>query len=196
MRVKDEHKEQRLRLQALKMIAREGLEQFSVQKLAKKAGVSPATIYIYFRDKEDLILKLCGEALRKMTAISLDGFDPSMSFSEGLKVQWLNRARYGLRYPDEVALMEQVKHSSLHRQTLGMIGDDFRRSMREFVTNAVRKKEVVNVPMEVFWSLAYAPLYNLLAFHKRGVSLDGKKFEFSETVMIQTLNLVLKSLKP
>ena len=69
MRARDENKELRLKTEALKMIAKDGLEQFSIQKLAKKAAVSPATIYIYFKDKEDLILKLCQEAMEKIKQV-------------------------------------------------------------------------------------------------------------------------------
>lgn len=196
MRIRDENKEQRLRKYALKMIAKEGLEQFSIQKLAKKAGVSPGTIYIYFKDKEDLILRMCEEHMNKMTETSLEGFSPDMSFSEGLKIQWINRAKYGLKYTDEILFMEQIKHSSHHRKTIHMMSDVFRNKMMEFVTNAIKNKQLVKVPVEVFWSVAYAPLYNLLSFHKRGTSLGGRTFEFSEEMMMQTLNLVLKALRP
>src|SRR5918911_3506332 len=94
MRIRDEHKEKSIREKALQMIVKQGIEGFSMQKLAKAAGVSPGTLYIYFKDKEDLILQLCREAGDKMMHITLKNFDPSMSFAEGLKVQWINRAKY------------------------------------------------------------------------------------------------------
>ena len=40
------------------MFVKGGFNGFSMQKLAKAANVSPATIYIYFKDKEDLIQQL------------------------------------------------------------------------------------------------------------------------------------------
>ncbi|MES2689482.1 MAG: TetR/AcrR family transcriptional regulator [Bacteroidota bacterium] len=195
MRVKDENKELRLRKYALKMIAKDGLEQFSIQKLAKKAGVSPGTIYIYFKDKDDLILKVCEEQMNKMTETSLEGFSPDMSFNEGMKIQWINRAKYGLKYQDEVLFMEQIKHSSYHSKTIKASGP-FRKSMHDFVSNAIKNRELVKVPVEVFWSVAYGPLYNLLNFHKRGTSLAGNKFVLTDEIMMQALQLVLKALKP
>lgn len=195
MRVKDENKEIRLRKWALKMIAKDGLEQFSIQKLAKKAKVSPGTIYIYFKDKDDLILRLCEEQMHNMTESSLQGFSPDMPFAEGMKIQWMNRARYGLKYQDEVLFMEQIKHSSYHSRTV-IASESFRKSMHDFVGNAIANKELVKVPIEVFWSVAYGPLYNLLNFHKRGTSLAGKKFELTDEMMMQALALVLKALKP
>ena len=67
MRLRDEAKEQSIREKALEMIVKEGFDGLSMQKLAKAAGVSPATIYIYFKDREDLILQLYYEESLRMT---------------------------------------------------------------------------------------------------------------------------------
>ncbi|MES2617651.1 MAG: TetR/AcrR family transcriptional regulator [Bacteroidota bacterium] len=196
MRKRDIQKEKLLRQKALKMVAKDGLEGLSMQKLAKAAGISPATIYIYFESKEDLILQLCSEMVTKMSEATLKNFDPNMSFAEGLKVQWMNRAKYCLKYPHQAHFMEQIKHSSYHEKSLQMMEGTFRKSMQEFVINAIVRKELIKVPLEVFWSVAYAPLYNLVRFHNMGKSVGGHKFQFSEAIMLETLNLVLKALKP
>src|SRR6187402_705695 len=109
MRKRDEQKEQTIREKALQMIVKQGFDGFSMQKLAKAAGVSPATIYIYFKDKEDLILQLGIEESKKMAEVTLVNFDPSMSFSEGLRVQWMNRARYCMQNPDQMYFLEQMR---------------------------------------------------------------------------------------
>ena len=36
---------------------------------------------------------------------------PSASFSEGLRVQWINRARYSLKNQDSIYFLEQIKHA-------------------------------------------------------------------------------------
>src|SRR5450432_1055936 len=111
MRTRDENKERSIREKALQMIVKEGLKGFSMQKLARAAGVSPATIYIYFKNKEDLVLQLCREAGEKMVDITLKNFEPSMSFSEGLRVQWINRVKYCMKYPEQMDFLEQLRHS-------------------------------------------------------------------------------------
>ena len=47
-----------------------------MQKLAKAAGVSPATIYIYFKNRDDLIVSLFREVQPKMAELTLDGLRP------------------------------------------------------------------------------------------------------------------------
>lgn len=196
MRTRDVNKERAIRDQALKMIVKNGFDGLSMQKLAKAAAVSPATIYIYFKDREDLILQLFAEASKKMTEATLKDFDPAMSFSEGLKVQWMNRARYCMANPDEMHFLEQIRHSPLQEKSLKVMGTKFKENMKAFVSNAIKNKELVKVPVEVYWSVAFAPLYTLVQFHLAGTSIGGNTFKFSEKTMLETLALVLKALKP
>ena len=196
MRTRDENKERIIREQALKMIVEAGLDGFSMQKLARAAGVSPATIYIYFKDKEDLVAQLCTDAGKKMMDITFKNFDPSMSFSEGLRVQWVNRAKYCMKYPDQMDFLEQLRHSPYGDKLTTMMGENFKKMMGEFMTNAIKKKELVKVPVEVYWSIAFAPLYNLVKFHMTGKSIGGRKFVLSGKIMKETFELVLKALKP
>jgi|SRR5215471_5570443 len=196
MRPRDEQKEKVIREKALAMIVKEGIEGFSMQKLAKAANVSPGTLYIYFKDKEDLILQLCKEAGEKMADITLKNFDPSMSFAEGLKMQWIGRARYCLKYPEQVHFIEQIRHSPLQDKLTDIMSPKFKNVMEIFVTNAIKRKELVKVPFEVYWSIAFAPLYNLVKFHMTGKSIGGNKFVLSDKVMKDTFELVLKALTP
>ena len=60
----------------------------------------------------------------------------------------------------------------------------------------VNRKELLKLPFEVFWSVAFAPLYQLIKFHTQEGSWGHKKYTFSDESMQQTLSLVLKALKP
>jgi AcrR family transcriptional regulator len=197
MRTRDPRKERALRDKALEMIVKQGFDGLSMQKLAKAAKVSPATIYIYFKDRDDLIFRLYAEEMRKMTDISLAGFHPDMPFGEGLRVQWENRARYCLDHPLEAQFLEQVRFSPLHDRAQKAADPRFTSAMRAFCGNAVRRKELVRMPVEVMWSMAYAPLYQLIKFHIHGKGMPGTgPFVLDAKVMSQALNLVLKALKP
>ena len=96
MRSRDPRKEKAVRAKALVLLVKEGFDGFSMQKLAKAAKVSPATLYIYYKDRDDLIFSLHDEVVKRMVDISLDGFDPDLPFPEGLAVQWRNRKRFWL----------------------------------------------------------------------------------------------------
>lgn len=197
MRTKDLKKEKLIRKKAMAMIVKHGFDGLSLHKLARAAGVSVATIYIYFRDREDLILKIYEEVSSRMFEATLAGFDPHMNFEEGLRAQWINRARYFLQRPVEMHFMEQIKFSPLHERAMTATGGKFRQLMKEFVLHAIERKQLVSVPVEVYWSIAFAPLYQLVKFHIHGKNMSGTgKFVLDEAALELTLRLVLKSLKP
>lgn len=193
MRLRDEAKELAIREKAIEMIVREGLDGLSMQKLAKAAGVSPATIYIYFKDREDLIRQIYYEEIQLMSAETLKEFDPNMHFEEGLRIQWVNRANYCLKYPLRMHFMEQMRHSPLHEKFKGDARNPFSDVMEVFVTNAIQRNELIRLPIEVYWSIAYAPLYQLIKFHQAS---NWGKFTLDEKLLNEALKLVVKALKP
>lgn len=197
MRLRDEVKEQTIREKALEMIVSEGFDGLSMQKLAKAAGVSPATIYIYFKDRDDLIMQLYYEESQRMSEATLKGFDPGMHFEEGLRVQWLNRANYCLQYPERMHFMEQMRYSPFHGRFHEMPENPFIQAMKLFVRNAIERKELVRLPVEVYWSIAFAPLYQLVKFHMSRYGMPGSgAFALDEKLINTTLELVLKALRP
>ena len=196
MRNRDENKELAIRQEAIKMIVETGLDGFSVQKLAKAAGVSPATIYIYYKDKDDLVLQLCYEVSNRMLGDSLKNFDPDMPFEEGLKIQWLNRSAFFIDNPLEVQFIEHLRYTQIYHKVAEMLTNNFKEVMGKFVNNAIQRKELVELPFEVYWSVAFAPLYQMIKFHNQGKSMVNEKFTLNEDILLQALSLVLKALKP
>ncbi len=179
------------------MIVEHGFDGLSLHKLARAAGLSVATFYTYFQDREDLILKIYEEVSAQMFAATLAGFDPHMDFAEGLRVQWFNRARYLLKHPLEMHFMEQIRFSPFHERAMMATGGNFRELMKAFVHHAIKRKQLVAVPVEVYWCIAFAPLYQLLKFHIHGKNISGtRRFVLTEAALETTLRLVLKSLKP
>ena len=58
MRIKDESKQQRIKEAMVRLILREGIDGTSVSKIAREAGVSPATIYVYYDSKEEMLAEV------------------------------------------------------------------------------------------------------------------------------------------
>jgi AcrR family transcriptional regulator len=196
MRVRDESKVEAIYQQALKMIVDEGFDGLSMQKLARAAGVSPATIYIYFKDRDDLLMQLYQMEADKYFAYILQGFDPEMDFATGMSVQWKNRAQYIVDHPDKAHFMEHFKYTPLHKKCVPFRRNSFTETMQRFVTKAIANNELVKMPMEVYWSVAFAPLFNLVQWHKAGRSIGGQPFSLTDEMLQQTLALVLKALRP
>lgn len=195
MRNKDQNKEIAIRKKAIEMIVNEGFDGLSMQKLAKSANISASTIYIYFKNREDLLNQLFIEIERKFETDALANFDPEMTFEAGLWLQWQNRYKNISENPLEFYFFEQFRHSPLIQHE-DIKKNLFREKMNQFVQNAVAKKEIIELPSELFWALAYGAFYTLIKFHLNQATMAGNPFSLSEQKLKLTFDLVIKSLKP
>lgn len=196
MRPRDENKELLIRQKAMEIIVKHGLDGFSISKLAKAASVSPATIYIYYKDKDDLITKLCLEVAWQMINCSLKDFSPEMDFDIGLRIQWENRMQYFINFPTEMEFIEIMRYTNYYEEVSRALTTNFGSVLGPFMENSIQKKQLISLPFEVYWSVAFAPLYQLIKYHYQGSSHVNSTFKLDNKVMMQTLELVLKALRP
>jgi AcrR family transcriptional regulator len=71
------------------LFVKEGYEHVSMRKIAEKIEYAPGTIYLYFRDKAEIMERLCEETfsklLRKMQALNNDPSNPLEGLRRGLR---------------------------------------------------------------------------------------------------------------
>lgn len=61
MRHKDEDKARRIKEAVIRLVLEQGFEGASVSKIAKEAGVSPSTVYVYYENKEQMLASIYEE---------------------------------------------------------------------------------------------------------------------------------------
>jgi len=195
MRSKNEHKERMIRDKAMEMIVKEGFDGMGMQKLAKAANVSPATIYIYFKNREDLLNHLYNEVQNTFSEVALKGFSPDLSFDDGLWLQWQNRLRFINEFPYQYQFYEQFRNSPLINHSDVQLIMDFKTNMKLFLMNALKNGEIKKMEPEVFWSLAYGPFYSLIKFHLQEKTMMGRHFKLSPAILKTVFKQVIKSLQ-
>lgn len=167
MRPKNPAKATAIRTVALRIISEEGLENLSMQKLAKAANVSPRTIYLTYENKEDLLIKLfIDEVLVAYEKAILQGFDEHMAFAEGVETLWLNGFRYLTANRAGFALMQYGKSSPLLNKAFrerdireGQFFAPIHRFLRKHAGN------IADIPFEAQRALLFAPLTDLVQEH-------------------------------
>lgn len=84
---------------ARELFVREGYDSVSMRRIAEKIEYSPTTIYLYFRDKSDLLNQLCEETFAKLARtldrISRAQDDPLTALRRGLRAY----VDFGLKHP-------------------------------------------------------------------------------------------------
>lgn len=195
MRTRDIEKEKLVKKIAVETIANGGFESFSMNKLAKACGISVATLYIYYKDKDDLLSQLAVEHGRMLAKSMLHNFDAEASFEDGLRQQWENRYRELINNPILSKFNEQLRASVYQDQFLSTLMEDILMKFKRFNDNIISRGEVREMPFEVYWSVAFAPLYALIKFNNEGQSLGGKPFKMTDEMLWETFDLVVKGLK-
>jgi AcrR family transcriptional regulator len=89
---------------ARELFVTEGYQNVSMRKVAEKIEYSPTTIYLYFKDKAELLHSICEETFGKLStrimAITGTVADPVEALKAGLR----EYIRFGLEHPDHYRL--------------------------------------------------------------------------------------------
>lgn len=195
MRIRDVNKIELVKEKAVALLVKVGFEGFTMAKLAKSCSISVATLYIYYKDKDDLILQIGLEETKKISSMMLEGFDPEFSFADGLRHQWKNRAKAMLENPLTCQMIEQLRTSTYQEKIFEAMTETFRQTLGVFMERAVANGEVDAMPMETYWSVAFGPLYALVRFHNEGRSIGGRPFILTDEILWSSFELVLKAFK-
>ena len=111
MRTKDEQKKEALFEATVRLVNEIGFDSSSVSKIAKAANVSPSTIYVFFTNKEDLLVSTYIEMKLRMSQALLEGFDDSLPIRDIIKNVWFRIFDYIRNHPEYYAFMEQFANS-------------------------------------------------------------------------------------
>lgn len=99
------------------------------------------------------------------------------------------------KYPELGLFLEKLRSSTYQQYIFENYMDEFSNRMRVFCQNAVKRGEISELPVGVYWSIAFAPLYSLIRFHNEGSTVGGKPFKLTDKMVWQTFDLVIKGLK-
>lgn len=115
MRPRDDSKVDAIIETTVQLVNEVGFSEISISKIAKAAGVSAATIYIYFENKEDMLSKIYLRAKNAMSDHIFQNVSESASVRERFEFFLTNFANFILNNKDDFLFMEQVSNSPLLR---------------------------------------------------------------------------------
>ncbi|MCG8699948.1 MAG: TetR/AcrR family transcriptional regulator [Bacteroidales bacterium] len=141
MRVKDYNKIDLIFKASLELILNEGIAGITMSKLAKKAGIATGTLYIYFKNKEELLQKLYINLRQKSQERFMKGYDESEPFKIGLKKVWLNYLKHRVQYYEESVFLEQYYRSPYITKEHKEMAESMKHPVHELIQRG--KKELL-----------------------------------------------------
>jgi AcrR family transcriptional regulator len=106
---------------ARELMLTEGYDRTSMRNIAAKLNVTPTTLYLYFRNKDELVFHLVQETfgilLHNLQSVMCPATDPLCALRRGLEAY----IRFGLSYPDHyrvvfMTLPPEAKRDVCHKK--------------------------------------------------------------------------------
>lgn len=92
------------------LLTQYGFHGFSMKQLAQQAGVAAGTVYLYFKDKEDLIRQLHEQILMDVAECVFADHDTSRPLFEQYRQLWRSLWIFCIDHPDVVLSKDQFDH--------------------------------------------------------------------------------------
>ncbi|WP_300021264.1 TetR/AcrR family transcriptional regulator [uncultured Maribacter sp.] len=164
----------------IELVNNDGFHATPMSKIAKMACVSPATIYLYFENKQDLVNKTYLEVKSSYTAYAFATYDEAMSVKEGFEVIWKRIAEFKLKEDAYAMFLAQCDNTPMIDEESRQEGIRHLQPLLDVWKRGI--KEGVIKPMSDYMLYAYAinPLSFLTIAQNRGaLVLDDKQLELA-----------------
>jgi len=140
------------------LFVKEGYEQVSIRKIAEMIEYAPGTIYLYFRDKAEILERICDETFaklsQKMQAINADPSNPLDGLRRGLRTY----IQFGIDNPNHyiVTFIQAKQIPQDHQPKAGQqCFDNLRGAVRRCVEAGQLNCDDVEEVAQALWAGAH-----------------------------------------
>jgi len=162
MRVKDDDKTNRIYRAAMRVINLEGFQGSSMTRIASEADLSPATIYLYFENKDDMIKKLFIHLKLKM-GNSYFITETDMSPSKGtFRTIWLNHYQYIMENMEEYNFLENYSNCPLINHIEKEYKHDYCGSFETLFEQSKAAMLIQPLHNDIIYSMLFAPISQMV----------------------------------
>lgn len=110
---KSEVKREALIKATISLVINNGFHATSMSKIAKTAGISPGTIYLYYENKQDLINKVYLHVKENFTTYVFKGYHESVPVEKGFKIIWHQIADFRLKFVEEALFLSHCDNTPI-----------------------------------------------------------------------------------
>lgn len=161
MRTKDEEKQQALFEATVTTVNEVGFVAASVSKIAKAASVSPATLYIYYDNKEDLLVSTFIEIKKDFSRAILEDFDTSLPIRDILHNVWLSISKYIAGHSEHFKFVEQFNSSPYHSLVKREMVERYFAPIHDVLQRGIDEKIIKDVDFDILAAFMFYPVMAL-----------------------------------
>jgi AcrR family transcriptional regulator len=152
----------------IELVNNNGFHATPMSKIAKMANVSPATIYLYFENKQDLVNQTYIDVKAAYTKYAFESYNATMTVEVGFELIWNRIADFKLNESENAMFLAQCDNTPIIDEASRQEGIKHLQPLLDLWARG--KKEGIIKPMSVYLLYAYSinPLSFLMMSQKRG----------------------------
>lgn len=156
MTEKGRTKQQRVVDAARRLLATEGLHGLSIKLLVKESGVAAGTIYLHFKDKQDIVSQVHASVLHEVAHAMSQNHDVNQPLFEQYQTLWRNLWDYFQQHPN--TLLVKAQFDNLPDVSLRQVMHEAKTSLKaifQMFETGRQSGEFKNLPDDVLGSLSF-----------------------------------------
>lgn len=148
-RIKEERivHQNRIAEKAGRLFSEKGISHTSMDEIAQSAGYSKATLYVYFKNKEEIVSFLALRSMSKLKDVLVDALDGEKHSKDAFLSMCMALVDYQKEYPDffdrtltYIRIDTNDEDHSLLNQTY-RVGEEITRTIAKYLEAGIRKGE-------------------------------------------------------
>lgn len=173
----------------IELVNNDGFHATPMSKIAKMAKVSPATIYLYFENKQDLVNQTYIDVKAEYTKYAFETYDKTMSVEAGFELIWKRIADFKLKECEYAMFLAQCDNTPMIDELSRQEGIKHLQPLLDLWERG--RQEGIIKPLSDYLLYAYAinPLSFLMMAQKRGA------FQLNKTHLEEAYQSAWSSIK-
>ncbi|TRO64529.1 TetR/AcrR family transcriptional regulator [Christiangramia sabulilitoris] len=152
----------------VELVNNNGFHATPMSRIAKMAGVSAGTIYLYFENKQDLVNQVYIEVKAAFTNYAFRGYKEGMSVEKGFKIIWKNIAEFKLKEFEEAYFLSQCDNTPIIDESGRQEGLKHLQPLLDLWEKGKQEGIIKNVSPFSLYAFSIYPVAFLMNMQQRG----------------------------
>jgi AcrR family transcriptional regulator len=149
------------------LVNNKGFHDAPMSKIAKIAKVSPATIYLYFENKQDLINQLYLKVKASYCEQAFIAYENTVPVKKGFEIIWYNIAHYKLNNIDEALFLAHCDVTPMIDQDTKLEGLKHLEPLLDLWKKGQEEEVIKDISPYLLYAYTLSPLSFLMTIHNK-----------------------------
>ena len=173
----------------IELVNNSGFHATPMSKIAKIANVSPATIYLYFESKQDLVNQTYIEVKAEYTKYAFATYNENMSVENGFETIWKRIAEFKLNECKNAMFLAQCDNTPMIDELSRQEGIKHLQPLLDLWARGKKEKSIKPISDYLLYAYTINPLSFLMMAQQRGA------FMLDETHLEEAYQAAWNSIK-